>query len=367
MSSKAEKGKLSAKEIGLLVWRRLRRSLTHNWGLKLTCVGLSILLWGGLISQDANLTREKAFKDVAVTAINGDLLQRSGLVVVSGLDQLPPIQMRAAVPQRNYANAQPISYNARVDLSRITGPGEQKLPIQTTSTTPYGQVVWMSQNEVTVQVDDYITRRRIPVQLDSASPAPPGFYAAPPSVDPATVAISGPRKQVEQVARCVARFDAGQLAAQTGLQLSAMPFHLQDIEGNEVDSRLVSVTSEGILLDTVLVEQVLHPLKTVDIALDNITIGEPAEGYVVRSVSVSPTYLSVAGSADMLKNLTVLHVTGAIDLTDARETMVRAVKVEKPAQAQYISDDAVYVTVEVVPVDAPPAPSPSPEPVGVLR
>ena len=367
MSNKPEKVKLKTKEALNAFWARLKRAFSRNWGMKLTCLGLSILLWGGLISQDANLTREKIFKDVQVSAINGELLQRNGLVVVSGLDELPHIQMRVAVPQRNYNNALPNSYNVRVDLSRVTAAGEQTLPILTTATVPYGQVVWMSQTEATVQVDDYITRRRIPVQLESVSPAPAGFYAAPPSVDPATVVVSGPRKQVESIARCVVRFETGKLAAQTGMQLTAVPYVLQDIEGNEVDPHLVSVTSEGILLDTIMVEQVLYPLKTVDISLENVITGVPAQGYEVRSVSVSPTYLSVGGSADLLKSLNELNVLGSIDISDATETLVRAVKVEKPSQAQYISDEAVYVTVEVVPIDAPTQPSPVPEPVGAAR
>ncbi len=364
MSNKPEKTRMTLKEAWDIVWVRVKRTLTHNWGMKLACVGLSILLWGGLISQDANLTREKAFKDVTISAINGELLQRNGLVVTSGLEQLPHIQMRAAVPQRNYTNASPNSYNVRVDLSRVTAPGEQTLPILTTATAPYGQVVWMSQSEVTVQVDDYITRRRIPVQLDSISPAPAGFFAAPASVDPAAVTVSGPRHVLERVARCVARFDAGKLAAQTGMQLTAVPFVLQDIEGNELDTRLVSVTSEGVLLDTVMVEQVLYPQKTVDIGVENITEGSPAPGFEVRSVSVSPAYLSVAGSAELLKGLETLNVVGTIDITGAKETLVRAVKVEKPAQSQYISDDAVYVTIEIAPVEPVPQPSGSPEPVG---
>ena len=267
---------------------RVKKAVLHNWGLKLGCLALSVVMWGGLISNDGNLTREKTFTDVAVTAVNADILQRNGLVVVSGLEELGTLQMRVEVPQRYYNTVTPSTYNTRVDLSRITSAGEQMLPIITNTTSTYGQVTWLSKNEVKVVVDNYITRRRIPVQLDKRGEAPAGFYAPEPSIDPALVVISGPRQVVERVARCVAVYDLSRLSAQPGTQLTAVPFVLQDADNKVVDSSLVSVTSESILLDTMLVDQRLYPLKTVDINLGGITSGQPKAGYRVASISAAP-------------------------------------------------------------------------------
>lgn len=347
------------------IMQRMERIVVHNWGIKLVCVLLAVVLWGGLISQDPNLTREKSFTDVSINYTGGDILTRNGLIVVSGLDQLAPIQLRAAVPQRNYSSANANNYNVRVDLSRITVPGEQKLPVISTSSATFGQVTWMSQNEVTVQVDRYVTRRRIPVQLGAQSAAPAGFYAPPPSVDPAVVVISGPSEQVSAVARVVAQFDASLLPAQPGSQISAAPFILQAADGTQVDASLITVTSnEAILLDTVLVEQTLYPLKSLDIDLSDITTGQPASGFEVRGVTASPAYLSVAGTSELLKSLDRLLVSSRIDISGARDSLVRAIKVEKPAGAQYMSEDAVYVTIEIgrEGEEASPAPLPAADP-----
>ncbi len=333
------------------ILRRIKRILTHQWGVKLICFLLAVVLWGGLISQDATLTREKAFSDVAITVPAQDALERIGLIVVEGLDNLPGIQMRATVPQRNYNSTTAGNYNVRVDLSRVTEPGEQTVPLITTSSALYGQVTWLSTTEIKVKVDDYITRRRIPVQLAPEAGSPVGFYAPPASVEPATLVISGPRQMTMTVARVVAHYDAAKLAAQAGTQLSAVPFSLETMEGEPVDTRLITVTSnESIVLDTVQVEQQLFPLKTVDIDLDGITTGEPAAGFQVKSVTASPGYLSVAGTNDLLKSLSMLEISSRIDIDGAKESLVRAVKVEKPQNAQYMSEDAVYVTIEIAPV-----------------
>ena len=117
-----------------------------------------------------------------------------------------------------------------------------------------------------------------------------------------------------------------------------------------MDNSLITVTSESVLIDTILVEQQLHALKTVDISLEGITRGTPAAGYRVKSITAAPAYLSVAGSADLLKSLKMLNIASKIDIQDAKETMIRSVRIEKPQGALYVSEEAVYVTIEIEPI-----------------
>lgn len=346
MSNRPEpKGRELIKPRELL--KRLKEICTKNWGLKLICVLLAILLWGSQISQDPNLTREKTFTDVTISRMGEDSLLRNGFIIVSGLTEPNSIQMRAAVPQKQYSQAAPSNYNVRVDLSRITKAGEQTVPVLTTGSATYGQVTWMSHSEVKVQVDSYITKRRIPMELEGISQPPAGFYAPPAARDPSMVTISGPSQLVNKVVKCVSVYDMSMLRATAGTQSFALPFTLRDERGEVVDSSLITVTSESVLIDTLLVEQQLHALKTVDINVAGITRGAPAPGYVVKSITASPSYLSVAGSGELLKSLKLLDVAGKIDIEGAKESLIRAVRVEKPHGALYFSEEAVYVSIEI--------------------
>ncbi len=336
--------------------RNVREVLSHlwqvvryQWGVKLISLLIAMVLWGGIISQDATLMREKTFDNVEVNITNADVLQRNGLVVVNGLEELPLLRMRVDVPQRIYGTVNAANYNVRVDLSRITAPGEQKVPIVSSSSTTYGTVNWLSGNEVTVQVDEYITRRRIPVQLNTTGAVPSGYYGMTPSVDPTLVAVSGPKSLVDRIARCVVTYDQAQLPAQAGTQYTALPFTLVDLENQPLNSPLLSVTSESVLLDTLLVEQTLYPMKTVDINLSGITTGTPAEGFHVVSVTADPTYVSVAGPADFLRSLDLIDVDTVISIAGVTETLIRAVRVVRPTDAVYVTGDVIYVTVQVAP------------------
>ncbi|MGI6690212.1 MAG: YbbR-like domain-containing protein [Christensenellales bacterium] len=338
-------GHLNLKELVRRGWHML----ANRWMMKLVCLLLAIVLWGGIISQDSTLIREKTFDNVEVSAINSDVLLRNGLIVVSGLETLPQVRMKADVPQRSYATVTPQTFNLRIDLSRITSTGKQTLPIIHTSSNTYGSVNWLSSTEVTVEVDEYVARRRIPVQLDIKSTAPAGFYAMPPSVDPALVTISGPASMIKNVVRCVVPYDLSMLPAQAGTQYSALPFHLQDVNQNNISSNLISVTSESVLLDTMLVEQVLYPMKSVDINLTGITTGQPAPGYHVASVTADPAFVGIAGSSDFIQSLTQADVDTVINIEGASEPLIRAVKIIRLPNAQYVSEGVVYITVDIQP------------------
>ena len=332
---------------------RLRASLKSNWGLKVISLLAAIAIWGGLISQDATLTREKVFKDVQINIVNNDALLRNGFIVTSDLLALPSITVHADVPQRVYDSVTPANFNIRLDLSRITSPGEVTLPVQSTDTISYGTVTRLSVTEVTVEVEDYITRRRIPVQPIQPAPAealPDSIYAENAGIDPSTVVISGPRSLVEGIARVVAAYDITRLSPTLGTQYNAVPFMLTDTDGREISSPLISVTSENVLLDTVLVEQTFYPQKSVPVNLSGAFIGQVAPGYKVSSVVASPGSVRVAGNAEALNNISMVDLASPVDVNGMMETIIRAVKVMKPADAVNINENAVYVTVEIRPV-----------------
>ena len=335
-------------------FKYVRRVLLNRWPLKLVCFFLSLVLWGVLISTDANITREKVISSVTVNTINADALQRNGLIVVSGLERLADIQMKVDVPQRVYNTVTAANYNVRVDLSRITAPGEQQLTILTSPSTSYGQVIWLSKDSVTVVVEELITKRRVPVQLNTTGDAPAGFYA-PPSAskhDPTWVVITGPRSITEGIEKCIAVSDLSRLQAQPGLQVTSVPFDLYNADGETVSSPLINVISESITIDTLIVEQRLYPMKTVDIDLTGITTGSPMKGYYVADIIASPQYLSVAGTSDFLRTLTHLEVSSKIDIEGASDELIRQIAVERPKNAEYVSDEAVYVKIIILPEDS---------------
>ena len=213
------------------------------------------------------------------------------------------VRMEVDVPQLSYNSVGATYYNPRLDLSKITAAGPQTLKITTTSTSTYGTVTELTPDTVQVEVEEYITRYRIPVTIEQKGEIPEGYYLDDLKLDPSLVAVSGPKSLVNQVRRAVAELDLSQLAPKEGGYAEAIPFKLLDAQGEEIVSDLISVTSESVLLDSVVVEYDLYPLQQISLSTLGLTKGEPAEGYEVKSVAVTPSIIQAAGPAEVLELL----------------------------------------------------------------
>ena len=146
---------------------RIFRTAIHNWPWKLLALFLALCLWAGLITQDASLTRERVFTDVPLALSGSETMRRNGLIVLSGLeDEHLTARLRVDVPQREYNNVVYSNYSPRVDLTRVTRPGEQEVKVTASSTLAYGTVQDITPATLTVVVDEYVTNYRVPVAVN---------------------------------------------------------------------------------------------------------------------------------------------------------------------------------------------------------
>lgn len=333
------------------VLRILWGVIKNNWGFKLLALVLAIVLWSGLITQDPNLTREKVFSDVKISVSGTDSIKRSGMIVVNDLtEQLTGAQLWVDVPQMKYSAAYSGAYNARIDLSRVTQIGTQELEVLTTNSATYGTVSEVSPATIQVEVEEYITRYRIPVNVAVSGELPAGFYASVAQPDPPMVAVSGPKSLVERIVQAEAVLEQSSLQPQEGEVRIAAPFYLLDAAGNRVESSLLSVTSESVLLDSVVVELSLYSTKSMVISSLGLTTGAPAEGYEIKGVSCEPDFVLAAGKAENLALLDTLYANNAIDVTGRMTSFQQVLKVRRPSELAYLSSDSVTVEVEIGPI-----------------
>lgn len=328
----------------------LQKYLLHNWRWKALSLFLAVCLWAGLITQDASLTREKTFTDVQISISNSDTLRRNGYIIVGGLENLPRLRMRVEVPQRIFSTVTASNYNPRIDLSKVKSVGEQTLKIMTTNTTTYGTVSSISEETVTLQVEEYVTRSRIPVRLNIVGEVAKGLYASAPSCDPAYVTVSGPKSLVDDIARLTAQYDLSMLS-KTGNERTAVPFQLVNVRGEIIDSSLIEVTSESVLLDSVLVDQHVFTSKELVVDATSLTVGSPADGYVIKSVTAEPAIITAAGTDEWVNQTNAFHlaeyVADRIDVSGATSAIRRNVRILKHAGIEYLSQETVLVTVEI--------------------
>ena len=330
----------------------LKHVVLHNGWLKFIAVLISVVLWAGVISQDETLTRDKTFQNVNVTVTGTETLRNNGYIVVSDLSEmLNDVSIVAAVPQKQYEDAEASAYNVRLDLSRINGTGEQEVKLLSTNSSTYGKVVSTNPASITVNVEDYIVRQRIPVSANQEGNVPEDMYMSPLTVDPTVIAVSGPRSLAQTISRAKTDINLDEIEWKEGPFGTSSDIKLYNRAGEEVRSPLLGVTDSSVPIDSVLIEATLLPKVTFETG-DMIQVtGNVAKGYEIKEIKVSPENISIAARQEVLDQLTELPLEQrTVNVKNLNETTAFQLKVQKPSEDAIISNDTVTVTVMIEPV-----------------
>lgn len=341
------------------IWQKIWNILSNNWGWKVGSLIMAICLWGALISQDTSLPRDKTIDNVRVSVVNAAALRQNGLIVVDGLEDVDTVRIRASVPQRNYSAAGASNYTARLDLSQIEAPGEAMLKITASSSnaSQYGTVLEVYGAEVNVVAEEYATLEGLPVEVRVNGEPPEGCWGGAITRGVETVDISGPASVVGKAARCVVEYDQGAISPDRSPNAVSLPFYFEDENGNVLDQESLTVTAHGqsASLQRISVTQEAYYLARVSVAADALITGEPAEGYSVSSVRVTPDTITLAGSKlaiePFLEEDAALFPFEQVNISGLNRSVSQLLYLSTPGNLDYISNNAVQVVVSILPTE----------------
>ena len=330
-------------------FRELRRAISRILGSRAFLMALSLLtavvFWSILVASDGTLTREKTFQNVAVSVTGESTLKSRGYIVMDDLDSLiSGVKLTVEVTQSNYSRVSGTSYNPHIDLTQVTGEGENVLNVAFSSQL-YGPVVSCEPSSVKVNVERYITRR-VPVVLETSGGLP-GYYLDSAKTDPTMLSVSGPQSLVSQVARAVASIDVSLLSGERRSDRNSVQIRLQDAAGNTVESDLIEITNQTVLTDTVVVETELVPMREVPLEVESLVTGEPAEGYELLEVTVSQESLLIAAADEVLDAITVLTTDQPLSIEGATQDVTGTVRLRRPTGIENTVPYDVTVTARI--------------------
>ena len=341
----------------LTVLSGIGKALAHNWGWKLVCLIAAVCMWSFLVASNKSLTRVKEFTNVTVSVSDDSMesLKRRGLVIVSGLeaDKLSGFTLRANVALQDYQSVTAEQYNARVNLSTIRSAGLQKVDL---IATPSNQTE-LSPSSIEVEVEEYITRSRIPVRISYIGTKSDLFYYPAASFDPEYISISGPKSLVNAVAACLVDFDRSTLPLTFETKKVAVTsFRLVNQEGGEIPRDMIRITplSSAMTIDSIIVEQEMYRYQQLPISTEDVIIGEPAEGYAVKSITFTPAVVDVApmNPDDDLTGIE-LYAASPIDISGIALTQDYRVDLSTPVlqKIKHMKTGITWMTVEIEPLE----------------
>lgn len=291
----------------------MRRKITDSrWLYAVLAILMSVLLWG-FVRSTLNPDQPKAIYDIPVTFAGVDVLETRHLIISGGSDQTMNLWVRAKLDVLPRLSRDSITI--RADVSKITGPGVQRLPIQIIYplTVQTGSVTIDSDR---MDLSDLYIRvtiakseaKEVPVKAEFAGSVAEGYQLGDIAVTPSVISISGQQELVDKVAYVKVILTQNELnATYTG----DLPFTYIGTDGEVLSGLDITAGSDTIHVTYPVVKVVNVPLAVGVNFGGGITEGN-LEDYV--DIDIQPKSISVSGEEDNLANLKQLYV-GQIDLS----------------------------------------------------
>ncbi len=318
--------------LGHYARRQAREAL--GWRLLLALV-LSVAIWAGL-TLERNPQRQEVFPSELTVEITG---LPANLIV---LNEVVPVRVRVNAPVESYRRLQSTSFVASVDL-RGAGPGLHRFPVQVEVSDPQVEIIEVLPNDVDVRLEELVMKR-LPVQMRILDTPPFGYRYEDPILEPQDVrengiTIKGPRSLVERVTEVLASVQLGTETTTIDRTIRPEPRGPSGVVGG--------VTLEP---ETVTIRVPVHQLsgfKTVPIVPQ--VGGQPAPGYILQGIELTPLAVEVVGDPDLLAGITVIPTT-VVDISGATENVTVETVLSLPTGVSLSYEQRIVATVRIVPV-----------------
>ena len=275
-------------------WQEMMIHLKRNWPAKILSLLAAIVMWF-FIMRDQNPVMEVSYT-VPVQVQN-----LAANYIIEDAPQY--VRVTLSGPRDTIINLKSENLKAYIDASGVS-TGQNNVTIH--FNPPSGMnIVEIKPDTVTINVDEFASKK-LPVEIVPIGQIPDNVALKSVTVIPKEVTVSGRKQQVMAATRVVMKVN---VAGQTKNFSAVSTLEAWDISGNVLDVHINP--SQG---QAQYELNLLRKDKAVPITVP--TVGTVADGYEVKSISVTPTQLTVTGREEMIDSVSEIQ-TEPIDLTGA--------------------------------------------------
>lgn len=309
------------------------RWLKQNWMLKVFALVITFALWYG--AKQASVTTVQRVFEVGL-GLRG---QAPNVVLVT---ELPEVDVIVEGRQDRLDEIDLSDLRAYVDVSGKKS-GKHKLKVHTVLANPEGSgMLSLSARPAEVELElDHMTSKRFPIAIELTDPPPPGYIWGPMTVTPQSVTASGTSSEVSGVSK-VQLVVEGQidLASLSGAEYEGeYPVRAVDSEGAALPAVKLSVTKAKLGFKLTRAPSRGRLLVSPKIA------SVPQPPYQIVKVTVSPQWVTAQGSPSVLTG--AVAETEPIDLSNARGTVTREIRLLSIQGVRFEGSGKVRVTIEI--------------------
>ena len=280
----------------------MKKSLTHNLGLKILAVLFSVCLW--LISININDPVSPSSYNVTVQLLNMKSMTNAGKYV-EVLDDTDDIRVTVRASRSVFSAFTEKNIVATADLSKITADNLVPIEITTTKTDDKIESIKSDKEYVHVNVED-VKKTQIPISVNVQNLPAEGYILGGTTTVQNAVIVSGPESIVAKISYAAVEINVDGATSDVNISL---PIHLYDADGNDVDdTKLTKSVTE--------VSTTASVLQTKEVALKYDIIGTPADGYMTTGeITSTPQTVIIAGKPNLIKAVSRIDIPDAVNVT----------------------------------------------------
>lgn len=280
----------------------MKEKVTHNLGLKLLSIALASLLWLVVInSQDPVETR--TFEDLPVTVINESALAAKDKIpeIVEGDTISVVVEARRSICEK-LTKADIV---AVADFEKISVTDAVPIEVSVNGYSERDVEIIRGMNQVMKLRLENTQTRDFRVKISTTGNAKEGYVIGDMVASPNMITLTGSSTQISKIKEVVLMVDVDNISVDS--HAKGVPV-IYDMNGDVVNSSKVTMSANEVAVS-------IPVLKTKTVRIIVTTVGEPAPGYEVSSISYQPDMVTVAGT---LGDLVLLGSTlrAQCDITD---------------------------------------------------
>ena len=312
--------------------------LSRNMGLKLLSLVFALLLWSYVVTNNPSITRNKTLTGLNAYITGQTTLNAYRLALESDPGSaLNGITVMLEVPQAQYAYVSQDNVQVALDMTSVRSAGTQSVPLR--ASTTYGRVLKTIPDSVTVTIEA-LDSRSVPVNVALTGTDQENYWYNRSRVNPQQLTISGAASVVQSISQASVSVDVSGLRES---HTAALPYVLYDSDGNEISQTMLDCSASSI---TVGID--IYPTRELRVSdsVENVLTGQPADGYLVESITIQPDTVLVAAEQELLDGLDEMLVE-PIEVDGASQSFSRRVALIPLADIKYTSAEQVYVNVQI--------------------
>ncbi len=322
---------------------KFKETLTKDAGWKLLSVFIAICLWFVVINienpvetriftSNLDIVNASYAEEAGKTITNADVIENTKVSV-----RLRGKRMVLDKIQQNK------SFSAYIDISSIdmdSSPDEVSLPVRIRTgllASDYVDTEYITPSNVDVLLDENVSKN-FAVEAVFNGSVESGVSVSSDAIDPEYVKVYGAKGDVDRVdsVKATVNLDSPHNGQKVNSTLAAY-----DSDGNVVDGVYIS-------RDVAVVTLKMETERKIPIQAQYT--GEPAEGCSVGRMSLSPNYVYISGSPDILSGIMYITLPD-VDITGSTADVIRTYDVSayipQGAEVAEGSDGRITVTVEI--------------------